>query len=89
MDKVLETTIFRLNDLKGFAEQCIPADEEVYLFNLHVDENIAKLKEFMKPKSCSTCKHLVSTLSLCLKKVQLHNGNLPNNFYCSFHEIKK
>jgi len=53
-----------------------------------IQEAIAELEEAMKPKSCSTCEHLMDRLRICHKKVQLHDGSLPNNFYCSRYEPK-
>lgn len=47
-----------------------------------------RIKEFMKPKSCEGCNHLIHESRLCLKKIQTHSGNLPKHFYCAYFEPK-
>lgn len=54
-----------------------------------INAAIIELEELIKPKSCNGCKHLLTKSRICTKQVQLHNGSLPENFYCNRYEPKE
>lgn len=45
-------------------------------------------KESLSHKECDLCAHLLSKSSICMKRVQLNDGNLPKYFYCSEYKPK-
>lgn len=92
MEKALETIKKHIKDLERMGDVfyfygCFSSATECKKANKELNEAIAEL-EAVEHNTCEMCKHLLPNVCICMKRVQLHDGSLPLNFGCTFHEPK-